>query len=216
MVTISVSQYCGEMQHARSTIKLLDSNFFLLAVNAASGQAQAPVMVDIAPCMALAGSAERYACYDRLAVSARATSNTAPRVSSTPAQPATVPRTVVAPVAEPPPAAVATPSVAETPATSVAEFGKASPQETRSAQILANAGGDEELHDVITDLRQREPNRWLITLESGQVWYQSNSERFRLVKGMAIRIYPSPLRGSYRLARDDGKETGFIQVERVD
>jgi hypothetical protein len=69
---------------------------------------------------------------------------------------------------------------------------------------------------VITDLRQREPNRWLITLESGQTWYQSNSERFRLVKGMAVKIYPSPLHGSWRLARDDGKETGFIQVQRVD
>jgi hypothetical protein len=184
--------------------------FFLLAINAASGQAPTPVMVDIAPCLALASSAERYACYDRLAASVSVTGDAPEQVAPAPVQPATVPQTVVVPPPESP--AV----VAETPSTSVAEFGKTSPPDTSAPQVIANEDGDTELHDVITDLRQREPNRWLITLESGQVWYQSNSERFRLVKGMAVRIYPSPLRGSYRLARDDGKETGFIQVERID
>ena len=190
--------------------------FLLLMINTASGQAPTPVLVDIAPCLALASSAERYACYDRLAASVRITDNAPQQVSPAPVvQPETVPQTVVVPLAEPSPAVAETPPAAET-STSVAEFGKASAPETRAAEVIANEGGDEELHDVITDLRQREPNRWLITLESGQVWYQSNSERFRLVKGMAVRIYPSPLRGSYRLARNDGKETGFIQVERVD
>ncbi len=189
---------------------------FLFMANNTLAQAPAPIMVDIAPCMALAGNAERYACYDTLAAGARTPDNTVQQqVAPAPVQPVTVAQPVVTPV-ESPPVTTSSPAVAEAPATSVAEFGKASPQDTKAAQVIANEGGDEELHDVITDLRQREPNRWLITLESGQVWYQSNSERFRLIKGMAVRIYPSPLRGSYRLARDDGKQTGFIQVERVD
>jgi hypothetical protein len=189
---------------------------FLFMARTTLAQAPGPIMVDIAPCLAVADSAERYACYDRLAASARTAENAAQQVAPAPAQPPTVPQAAVTPIAEPSPVATESPAVAEASSTPVAEFGKTSPQGTRAAQVIANEGGDEELHDVITDLRQREPNRWLITLESGQVWYQSNSERFRLVKGMAVRIYPSPLRGSYRLARDDGKETGFIQVERVD
>lgn len=186
------------------------AGFFLAASCNVLGQTPTPAMVDIAPCMALADNVERYACYDALAASVSADGNAMQQVAPETAQPATVPRTAAAPAVESPPVS------AEMSSTAVAEFGKDTPSKTETAQVIANENGDEELHDVITDLSQREPNRWLITLESGQVWYQSNSERFRLAKGMAVRIYPSPLRGSYRLARDDGKETGFIQVQRID
>jgi len=182
------------------------AGLLLMVAGQVSAQPDAPVMVDIAPCMVLTGSVERYVCYDRLAAAARDTDVTAQQ--TVPAQPASAPQTTPVPVVE-------TSSAAAPTAAAVADFGKSVP-EPKTAEVVANENGDEELHDVITDLRQREPHRWLITLESGQTWYQSNSERFRLVKGMAVRIYPSPLHGSWRLARDDGRETGFIQVQRVD
>lgn len=72
----------------------------------------------------------------------------------------------------------------------------------------------EEQLDQIISLRKRGPGRWLITLESGQVWHQVNSKSFRLDEGMDIIIFPSPFGGSFRLKRDEMK--GFIQVKRVE
>lgn len=177
-----------------------------------SAQAQNPVLVDISQCMDMTTDDERYACYDRLAQTVRASQNAASQ--QLPDEPANAEPVVVSSAKEPAPPK-ASPAPPRLPAASVAEFGQETPATTDSAKVVANDLGDDELHDRIASVQEREPGRRLITLESGQVWYQSNSERFRLVKGMAVRIYPSPLRGSYRLARDDGKETGFIQVERV-
>ena len=175
----------------------------------ALAQGPAPVLVDISPCMNLAVSAERYACYDKLEDAVRAAQRGTPQVAGEPsdARPAAPARDI--------PVAAAPAAPAQDVATPVASFGQETPASAEAAKVVANQDGEEELHDRIVSVQEREPGRQLITLESGQVWYQSNSQRFRLVKGMAVRIYPSPLRGSYRLARDDGKETGFIQVERV-
>jgi hypothetical protein len=179
--------------------------------------AQETVLVDIAPCMALGSSAEKHACYDRLEASARATrssANAPPQPAATPASAATptartLPTLPAAPTSQP---AAAVPPSAPAQEQSVASFGTSTPS---SARVLTSLDGQQELHDSITDLQEREPGRYLITLASGQVWYQSNSQRFRLRKGMDVRIYPSPLGGSYRMARDDGEETGFVQVERL-
>src|SRR5690606_31006763 len=94
-------------------------------------------------------------------------------------------------------------------AVTVDDFGKVS---AGQAQVIADSAGTQELHDTIAGLQEREPGRWLITLESGQVWYQTNSGRIRLRKGMEVRIYPSPLGGSFRLAGTDST-TGFVQVQ---
>lgn len=73
--------------------------------------------------------------------------------------------------------------------------------------------GNRELISTITALQERVPGRWLITLENGQVWYQTNSKRLRLEQDMEIRIYPSPMGGSFRLSASE--RNGFIQVDRV-
>ncbi|MES2623783.1 MAG: hypothetical protein V4628_00760 [Pseudomonadota bacterium] len=183
-----------------------------VAFTGVQAQGPTPVLVDISPCMNLEANADRYACYDKLEAAVRAARD---------AQQLTVTPPVVAPSVNPQPnvSTNSPPAPATAPvqraATAVETFGQQNPVSTQAAEVVANQDGEEELHDTITALQEREPNRWLITLASGQVWYQSNSERFRLVKGMDVRIYPSPLRGSYRLARDDGKQTGFIQVARV-
>jgi hypothetical protein len=162
--------------------------------------------------MNLAASADRYGCYDKLEEAVRASQRSS--VQQTEGLRADGGPVVPGPVNDQT-SATRPVAPAQNLTTDVTEFGKQSPVAAEAAKVRANQDGEEELHDRIVSVQEREPGRALITLESGQVWYQSNSQRFRLVKGMAVRIYPSPLRGSYRLSRDDGKETGFIQVERV-
>lgn len=189
----------------------------LLCTTIGAVHAQDAVFVDIAPCMAMATDNDRHDCYDRLEAAVRAaqqlpaspvatvTAPAAPTAAQVPV-PASIP-------AQAPPAAVA--GVVEAPAVSdaVETFGTQTPVEAR---VQSNESGEQELLDTITGLRQREPGRWLITLASGQIWYQTNSSRIRLREGMAVRIYPSPLGGSFRLAGTDGNSTGFVQVTRVE
>jgi hypothetical protein len=208
----------------------------VLVTGAAQLQAQALNVAskDITPCMQIANEAAKYACYLRLEAEVLAARVNLPASEASQlATPATqVPAVQVQPT---PPAVVAESAVpisapavqvqstqrASLPAATstaqddeaVATFGNQT--STATAQIQVTPDGEQVLHDTVVALQERNPNRFLITLESGQVWYQSNSQRFRLTEGMAVRIYLSPLKGSYRLGRDDGKENGFIQVERI-
>jgi hypothetical protein len=171
------------------------------------------VMVDIAPCMAIADVNAKQACYTELEARVRA----GMAISATPpAQVRVAPPAVVEPQA--PPVREITEVVRDTPAPVVQEdqpvdaFGRGSPQ----AEVIQNQkSGAAELHDTIVSMQQREPGRWLFTLASGQVWYQSNSQRVSFKKGDEIRIYPSPIGGSWRMSRASGTEVGFIQVARV-
>ena len=70
---------------------------------------------------------------------------------------------------------------------------------------------EEEWVGTITALRQREPNRYAITLDNGQVWLQRVSERYPLRVGQRVRVYQSKWGNSQRLAVDG--VNGFIQVE---
>ena len=74
--------------------------------------------------------------------------------------------------------------------------------------------GDSVLHDRIVSLRERIPSQYLITLESGQVWYQTVTKTFRMKEGMEVMISRSPVGGSYRLSSPE--ISGFIQVVRVE
>jgi hypothetical protein len=105
-------------------------------------------------------------------------------------------------------------SVGEAEAATVASFGNQAP--ATSARLQTNPEGEQELVDEIVDMRERVPGRYIFTLASGQVWYQDNSQRMRLRKGMQVRIYPSPLGGSWRMARADGGQSGFVQVSRIE
>ncbi len=159
----------------------------LLALSAGTLQAQDAVFVDIAPCLMLELHATRMACYEDLDAAVRAARPASATVQATEPQ---------APVVAQPAPASATP-VDPTPAAVIESFGNQTPV---TARVLANEAGEQELLDTITGLREREPGRWLITLASGQVWYQTNSARIRLREGMEVRIYPSPLGGSFRMA----------------
>jgi hypothetical protein len=79
------------------------------------------------------------------------------------------------------------------------------------------ARGDEasptEWVGSITALQERVPRRWLITLDTGQIWEQQVAERYALRVGQRVRIYESRWGGHHRLEADGIK--GFIQVDRV-
>jgi len=186
-----------------------------LALGAPAGLTQPaqPIQVDIAPCVGLASALERLDCYDSLGRAARQPEPAAVSESL----PAPVPQPAATVTSSPAPAPDVAPTAVPAAAPQepgVAEFGRNTPAE--DARVLVNPEGEQELRDVIASLREREPGRWLITLASGQVWYQSNSQRLRLRVGNTVRIYPSPLGGSWRMARADGEQSGFIQVTRIE
>ena len=61
---------------------------------------------------------------------------------------------------------------------------------------------EEESADIVSRvsaLREIVPGQFEITLENGQVWRQTRSDRYRLQIGNEVRIFRSRLGGSYRL-----------------
>jgi hypothetical protein len=198
-------------------IKLRQPAMAVACIAAAmSVNAQSPaVMVDISSCMALSSTADKQACYLALEARVRAgmAVNNAPIAPAAPpvvVQPTPVPVREVAEAVAPAPQPQPEPQVQEQ---QVEDFGVHTPAET--ARIQNNEDGEAELHDTIVSMQQREPGRWLFTLASGQVWYQANTKRIRFRKGDEVRIYPSPIGGSWRMARASGTEVGFIQVDRI-
>ena len=66
----------------------------------------------------------------------------------------------------------------------------------------------------ITSVQAREPNRYLITLDNGEVWEQRVAERSpRPLVGQRVRIEPSQW-GDHRRLYIEGLN-GFLQVSRV-
>jgi len=78
--------------------------------------------------------------------------------------------------------------------------------------ISSDASGQDQLHDTITELEQRN-NLWTVTLASGQVWRQEVSRFYNLREGDEITIYRAGIGNGYRMAT--GRLSGFIRVERI-
>lgn len=191
------------------------SALVILALPAAAGAQNAPAIPrSFSDCQSIEETRARYLCYDLVEAINEGGDQTRPAEPASPATPAPAiaparaaePRNVVeqAPGRSPEPEATRPAQEA------LADFGREVPNASR----IVEEQGKEELHDRIVSLREREPNQWLITLESGQVWYQTNSQRYRLREGMEVRIYPSRMGGAWRLSANE--LNGFIQVHRVD
>ncbi|MES2624873.1 MAG: hypothetical protein V4628_06320 [Pseudomonadota bacterium] len=157
-------------------------------------QGNSAMQVDVTRCVAIINAAERHECFDEITAHLR---------SDSPQSPVT---TVIAPSQAKEEYASSETASTET---TVREFGL----ESSGARVTSNDDGEAELIDTIADLEERQPGRWLITLESGQVWSQDTTQQIRLRKGMSVRIYPSSFGNSYRLAVDE--INGVIQVRRI-
>ncbi|MFZ9585888.1 MAG: hypothetical protein ACO280_13175 [Pseudohongiellaceae bacterium] len=211
-------------QPARRRLTTAPTLLALLALSGAAtsamaqGQDQA-VLDAIKQCSQLADATERYACFDRAtaaaglrpggaapAAGAPAPSPRAPGAATTQSRiPASPPRPAEPAAATPPPA----------PATAAGSRSGApfDPPAVEARRQATDSAEENSYRDRIVDLREREPGKWLITLESGQQWYQVESKRYALGKGMDVRIYPGLFGSSWRLSADELK--GFVQVQRV-
>jgi hypothetical protein len=73
--------------------------------------------------------------------------------------------------------------------------------------------GEREQVSQVASLRELQSGRLEVTLTTGQIWRQTNSDRYNLLVGHEVRIYPTGFGQYFRLSSTEAR--GFIQVERV-
>ena len=81
-------------------------------------------------------------------------------------------------------------------------------REAREAERQAH-----EVTGQVAAVREILPGRIEVTLTNGQVWRQTNSDRYNLLIGHEVRIYPTGFGQYFRLSSKELRS--FIQVERV-
>lgn len=189
------------MLNARRTTSILLPIILLPLSCVSSAQ-----IVDVSDCRAIEDRLQRFDCYESL----EATEETAAETPPAAQQPA-VTRPAIAQPADVEPQASPSGAVAEQ-NEDVQRFGERS--ETDTARVIEGSGGKSELIDTVASLQEREPNVWLITLESGQQWLQMEGKLYPMRVGEEVRIYPSRWGNAYRLTAP--RISSFIQVERVD
>ncbi len=156
----------------------------------AQAQDDPALLESVKQCAQIQDAAERYACYDRTTSSLR-----------------TAPTTGVSPPA--PPSQPTLPVVRTAPSTPAnGPFASMTP-ESESAEPAPVV----ELVDKIVEVKEHEPGQLMITLANGQVWYQTDSRRYFLRKGMEVRIYPGIFGASWRMSAPE--LNSFIQVKRL-
>jgi hypothetical protein len=170
-------------------------------------------VVDISACRALEDRLQRFDCYESL----DAADTTVPRQEAVSRESLPVEQsvpantsTVAQPAEREQPAPVSNPLAGEN--RDVETFGRES--EAENVRVIEGTGGKAELLDTIASLEQRNPNLWLITLQSGQTWRQMITKRYPMQVGDEVRIYPSRWGNAYRLTAT--RVSGYIQVERAD
>jgi hypothetical protein len=105
-----------------------------------------------------------------------------------------------------------------TPAAVAPTFTAAPAAQVEAARVPQQQNRDEAANRTewvgsITSLQESRPRRYLITLDTGQVWEQKVAERYALHVGQRVRIYSTRWGESYRLEAEG--TNGFIQVDRV-
>lgn len=150
------------------------------------GQERGQVTVDVERCLELQSAEERQACFGSQVDRALQASGSAETAASIPAGEADGP------------------AEARDPATSAAE------------QTLAREAadpGDLEYTGTIVEIDEYLPSAYIITLDNGQVWEQTEPKRYPLRPGLEVRIYPTRWGSRYRLTGLDSG--GHIQVRRI-
>jgi hypothetical protein len=89
---------------------------------------------------------------------------------------------------------------------------RSSSDDLQSADAVEDAG-QPEYSGTIVALNERLPNAYVITLDNGQIWQQTEPKQYPLRPGIKVRIYPTRWGNHYRL---NGWGSGaHIQVRRV-
>jgi hypothetical protein len=180
----------------------------------AEAQQTGQVMIDVSECIRLDAPDARLACYEAR-VAALFRERAAQAAVAAPAAPA-------APTAATPPAAAAA-SEARRPAAPAPERTvsvpvtpqAAAPAPERRAERRRTEAQEEpaEVVSVVRELREVVPNAYLVTLENGQVWRQTEPKQYPLRPGLKVRIYGTRWGSASRLTAEELKS--YIQVERV-
>jgi hypothetical protein len=82
-----------------------------------------------------------------------------------------------------------------------------------SEERRAERGEPIVFNSAISALRETVPDRYLITLENGQVWRQMLPKKYGLEVGQEVSIYSTRWGKSYRLTVEN--LGSFVQVERI-
>jgi hypothetical protein len=164
---------------------------FAAGPQGAAAQDPGKLTVDVNDCLALEKRDERLACFDAKAEAARQRT-TPQRAEPEPAKPER---------AEPARAAAAETRETSRKANSNDDFGRKEPAPQSQREIVAK----------VVELRERVPNAYMITLDNGQVWRQSQPMRYPLREGLEVRLRETKF--GYRLTAPELR--GQIPVERV-
>lgn len=208
-----------------------------LAVAAATlsvGAGSAPVLgqenrgtvtVDVARCLELETADARLACFgaevdeaidERAPADVRGAPAASERVDAETAEAQSAPAarrdtTSATTDSETVPAEEATLSRRERRALRNAEQAAAEDAAEAAAEPAPTAG---EFFGTIVEMRERLPNAYVIRLDNGQIWEQTEPKWYPLRPGLDVRIYPTRWGSRYRLTGIGAG--GNIQVRRVE
>jgi hypothetical protein len=181
-------------------MKRASSTALIVALLSAEATAGAQNSVDdssgVAACAAIESAVARLDCFDQLARRALAdeSADAAPGTGPAPADPAA--------------------AEGETSAASGADRAPSVvPERGSRREARAADRAEREVASGVVAVREIQPARIEVTLANGQVWRQTNSDRYDLLVGHEVKIYPSGFGQYFRLSSKELR--GFIQVERV-
>jgi len=180
------------MNHAYTATLVVS---LLCAARTVAAQGSDDTASRVAACAAIESTDARLECFDALAKrsSADGAATAAPRA------------------APPQPAASASQSEPSLGAASVPQADSTKPISRREARAAEQQ--ELEVTGEVAAVREILPGRLEVTLTNGQVWRQTNSDRYDLLVGHEVRIYPTGFGKYFRLSSRELRR--FIQVERV-
>jgi hypothetical protein len=181
------------MNHAYTATVVVS---LLCAARTVAAQGSEDTASRVAACAVIESTTARLECFDALAkgTSAAGAATAAPRAA--PPQPAAS-------------ASQAESSVGA--AASVPQADSTKPASRREARAAERQ--DLEVTGEVAAVREILPGRIEVTLTNGQVWRQTDSDRYNLLVGHEVRIYPTGFGQYFRLSSKELRR--FIQVERV-
>lgn len=159
----------------------------MLAVSVAQAQQDPAELENLRNCAQLTDASARYACYDRMTATMR------PPVNPNNLPVLRIPR--------------------ESPPVSTATEDSAVPAQAPSTAALPLDAEMEPFVSKVTAVKEREPGKLLVTLENGQIWYQTESRVYPVRPGMEVKLFQGIFGDAWRLSALS--LNSFIQVERV-
>jgi hypothetical protein len=180
----------GAARTGRINPGIIATGLGVLIFGTALAQSPESLNVDVGECIALESPEERFACYESSVDSARKESDS---------------------VTPPPERESRRDPARETRPTDVA--GRSAERSRSDIISSEEASRPDEIVGTIETLQARLPNAYMITLDNGQVWRQTNPKFYPLRPGQTVRLRSTAWGTSYRLTTDE--RGGFIQVERV-